>query len=168
MSADKKDVPVRGMLRLRRGAERLKRLLAEAMPSANANPELERLKVYLVQWATHQHNYRDGPKDAKGSVLADFYKSRGQTASEVLDAEGWAMSIMDSAMDDLLALPDGALMRATLRVRYLNEGIGGGGMGIRVFRNGRLAHLSMEEADRLADSGEIALIPIVKRKGLPL
>lgn len=159
---------VRGVLMRLRGAERLKQLAAESAPSTE-NPELARLKGYLVRWAHHQHAYRAGPERVGNSWLADYCKSRGQTASELMDSDGWAMSIIDAAIIDLSVQPDGVLMRAALRVRYLNEGITPQGeLRIRVFRHGRLEGMSVEEADRLADAGELALIPLVKRKGLPL
>jgi hypothetical protein len=159
---------VRGVLRRIRGAEYLKRLAEESAPTTE-NHELARLKAYLQQWANHQHAYRVGPERVGESTLADFYKSRGQSASESLDSEGWAMSVIDSSIDDLLPLQDGTLMRASLRVRYLNEGVSAAaGIQIRVFRSGRLEGISMEAADGYADAAEMALIPIVKRRGLPL
>jgi hypothetical protein len=79
------------------------------------------------------------------------------------------MAVIDASIDDLTALPDGMTMRAALRVRYLNEGIAPTGeLRIRVFRSGRLQGMSLEEADRLADAAENCLIPITKRRGLPL
>jgi hypothetical protein len=150
-----------------RGRERL-RSLAKVCGLLPENRELDRLRVYLLEWSQHQYAYSTKPRGLNDS-LADYVKSGRRSASEFLDTDGWAMSIIDTSINDLIALPDGTLMRAALRVRYLNEGIAPTGeLRIRVFRSGRLQSMSLEEADRLADTAETSLIPIVKRRGLPL
>ena len=42
------------------------------------------------------------------------------------------------------------------------------GFAVRVFRMKKLEHLSLLEVDALADRAELALIPALKRRGLPL
>jgi hypothetical protein len=151
-----------------RGRERL-RAMAEACGIIEPqNRELDRLRVYLLEWSQHQYAYSTKPKGLNDS-LADYVKSGYTTAVELYNNDGWAMAVIDASIDDLTALPDGMTMRAALRVRYLNEGIAPTGeLKIRVFRSGRLQGISVDEADRLADAAEISLIPIVKRRGLPI
>jgi hypothetical protein len=151
-----------------RGRERL-RALAEACGLVPANRELDRLRAYLLEWSQHQRSFGAKPKGANASTLADFVQSGWRGVEEHLDTNGWVMEVMDSSIDDLLTLPDGGSMRAALRVRYLNEGISPTGeLSIRVFRNKRLEGMSMAEADRLADAAELALIPLVKQRGIQL
>lgn len=160
----------RTMFRRLRGRERLMRLAAESVPKTREELELERLKSYLLEWADRQkHAY--GTRGSADSCLSEYTKSGSPSASELFEqSTGWAMAILDASMDDLIAIkPDGALMRPALRVRYLSEGIAPGGeLKIRVFRSGRLEGLSAVAADVLADRAEKALIPITKRRGLPL
>jgi len=152
-----------------RGRERL-RAMAEACGIIEPqNRAHDRLRDYLLEWSQHQHSYGTKPKNANASTLADFVKSGYRGVEEHLETNGWAMSIIDTSIDDLISLPNGGSMRAALRVRYLNEGIAPTGeLRIRVFRSGRLQGMSLEEADRLADAAELALIPMVIRRGLPL
>ncbi|OGT57543.1 MAG: hypothetical protein A3E01_08375 [Gammaproteobacteria bacterium RIFCSPHIGHO2_12_FULL_63_22] len=152
-----------------RGRARLESLAAESTMKTREQLELERLKAYLLSWATRQADH--GPKlGMTRSSLSDYMKTASPEASELLaQSDGWAMAVVDASIDDLIDKLDGAMMRAALRVRYLNEGLmPGAGIKIRVFRSGRLQDLSLMEADNLADRAEIALIPIVKRRGLPL
>lgn len=155
------------------GRQRLQELAAKSAEASASGPvrELERLRVYLLDWAQHQQRQR-GVSGVTGSMLADYMKSGNSSATELVEqSDGWAMSIIDASIDDLSTVmkPDGVLARAALRVRYLNEGLAPGGeIKIRVFRSGRLHAFSLLECDALADRAENALIPIVKRKGLPL
>jgi len=152
-----------------RGRERL-RAMAEACGVLEPeNRELDRLREYLREWSRSERSYGTKSQGLNESFLADYVKSGYRSVATHLVADGWAMAILDSSIDDLGSLHDGWAMRAALRVRYLNEGIAPTGeLRIRVFRSGRLQGMSMEEADRLADMAEIALIPITKRRGLPL
>lgn len=152
-----------------RGRERLRALAQACGVIEPQDRELDRLRGYLLDWARSQRSYSAQPKGPEGSFLADYVKSGRPSVNESLSITGWAMQILDASIDDLLALPNGQSMRAALRVRYLNEGIAPTGeLRIRVFRSGRLQGMSLEEADRLGDCAEIALIPITKRRGLPL
>lgn len=170
MAVEQKEKLAHRLFRKLQGRERLQGLAAAAQPSKE-NPELERLKAYLLDWSLHQAEvWRKTNGSHSQSTLAQFMKSDGQSAIKHLDSSyAWAFSLIDAALDDLLALKEGVLMRAAIRVRYLNEGIDPGGeRKIRVFRSNRLQLISIEEVDRLADDGENSLISIVKRRGLPL
>lgn len=150
--------------------ERLKHLADNPEPKTREESELERLRAYLRMWSERQ---RDAYKAAGGadSCLAYYMKSQSPEASELLEqSDGWAMTVIDASVDDLTGVgADGGMMRAALRVRWLNEGLAPGSeIKIRVFRSGRLQALSLIEADALADRAEVALVPIVKRRGLPL
>jgi hypothetical protein len=91
-------------------------------------------------------------------------KAHSATASEYLESsDRWAMEIVDTAIDDLATRPDGVVMRTALRNRLLNETV-----GARVFRYIRLAEMSTEAIDALADRAEREMVLICKRKGLPL
>lgn len=152
------------------GRERLLRLAREARESKVENPELERLKVYLLDWAMSQRRLDCARVEQNGSTLGQYMKTDSPTMSELLTgSDAWALGIINSAIDDLLLLPRGSEMRSALFVRYLNEGISrDAGFQVRVLRSGRLQNISLIEADALADAAELALIPIVKRHHLPL
>ena len=158
--------------RLRRrleGRNRLMGLAAENVPVSEAERELQRLRAYLLEWSHNQSRTAQIGRIV-GSPLAEYMKTATREAVDWLGAsDGWAMAIIDSSIDDLVAEPDGMLMRGALRARYLNEGISAvAGVRVRVFRSGRLQHMSLIEADALADRAELAMLPTVKRKGLPL
>lgn len=149
--------------------ERLQGLLAAARPSGE-NPELERLKVYLLDWAMSHRAIHGSRVEHGSSTLAQYMKSESPTSSELLGgSNAWALGVISSSVDDLLKLPRGSEMRSALHTRYLNEGISkDAGMQVRVLRSGRLQHISMMEADQLADAAEMALIPLVKGRNLIL
>ena len=149
--------------------ERLQQSAAESVPPTQEQRELQRLLVYLGDWAASEENVQ--PKlGTSGSSLADYAKSSSPTMTQLLSSSNaWALGIIDASIADLLGMIDGTKMRAALRVRWLNEGlVREAGIQIRVFRSGRLTSMTMEEVDELADRAERALVPICKRKGLPL
>lgn len=162
----------RTQMRRLRGRERLIELASQSAPPTDpVERELQRLHVYLKDWQEHQHRYRGAPSEGCGSTLAQFVKDSTQTAGGMLEqSDGWAMAVIDASIVDLHALqPDGGMLHAALRVRWLNEGLSrGSDTRVRVFRSGRLQHVSLEAADALADRAELALLAIVKRRGLPL
>lgn len=172
MQKEQKDTLLLKLLHKLNARERLKNLAAAISPVRTASDrELERLRAYLYAWADCQRDYHMKLGAASGSVFSLYLKGRSVNATDWLEqSDGWAMSIIDASMDDLIALPDGWRMRAALRCRLLAEGLlkNGKGMSVRVFRNGQMQSMSIEEADALADRAEDALVPIVKRKGLPL
>lgn len=151
------------------GRNRLTALAAESAPVSAVARELQRLQAYLLRWATYQKPVESARAESE-IPLAAYLKDDTREASDWLGgSDAWAMAIVDTAIDGLSTGPDGLLMRAALRARYLNEGVSrDAGVAVRVFRSGRLQHMSLLEADALADRAEAELVPIVKRKGLPL
>lgn len=168
--AKEKEKRIAGSLRKAAGRARLMALASEGVELSQQQREIERLRAYLLDWSWRQKEY--GPRlGIAGSCLEEYMKSASPTAIELFSkSDGWAASVIEASIDDLIGVPQGTLMRAALRVRYLNEGLSRepGEMKIRVFRAGRLTGLSLEETDALADRAETLLIPIVKRRGLPL
>ena len=145
--------------------------LAEATPAwTTGNPQLDRLRAYLIEWAACQKPISTARREHHESCLAQYMKSDSPTASSLLGgSDAWAMGIIDLAVTDLLKLPKGVEMHACLKVRYLNEGVSkAAGMHVRVFRSNRVQHLSLMEADALADEAEMALIPMLCKRNLPL
>lgn len=167
MADNNKNVALATLGRLR-GRERLMELARKAGPTRD-NTELERLKIYLLDWALCQRTL-DSAREQQDSALEKYMKSDSPTIADLIGGSDlWAVGIIESAMTDLVAMPRGSEMHSALRVRYLNEGISKqAGMAVRVFRHGRLQNVSLMEADRLADEGELALIPLVKKRALPL
>lgn len=169
MLAMTKEKRIAGAIREAAGRARLMALAANNGEVTQEQRELDRLRGYLLDWSQRQKEY--GPSlGVAGSCLEQYMKSASPTALELFSkSDGWAASVVEAAIDDLIDVPDGVLMRGALRVRYLNEGIAPGeGFKIRVFRHGRLHGLSLLECDMLADKAENLLIPICKRRGLPL
>ena len=165
-----KNTKIATTMRRLRGRERLLALARAARESTTENPELERLKCYLLDWAMSQRALDVARMNQGESTLGQYMKSDSPTMSELLNgSDAWALGIIATSIDDLLLLPKGSDMRSALFVRYLNEGISKElGHTIRIFRSGRLQAVSLMEVDALADAGELALIPIVKRHHLPL
>lgn len=167
--AMRKEEKVAGTLRRAAGRARLMALAAQTKEVSQEQREIDRLRAYLLDWSWRQKEY--GPKlGVAGSCLEQYAKSSSPSALELFaKSDGWAASVVEAAIDDLIDEKDGVLMRGALRVRYLNEGLSPGeGFKIRVFRHGRLLGLSLEECDALADRAELLLVPICKRRGLPL
>lgn len=160
---------IAGLFRKLRGRERLEALAEEGVQKTQFERELERLKSYLLEWSQRQKGAYSQESQAVSS-LSQYIKSASPSATELFEAsDGWAMTVIDAAIDSLSTLEDGLLMRSALRVRYLNEGLAPGGeIKIQVFRSGRLAEISLLECDELADKAESALVPMVKKRGLPL
>lgn len=169
LAAMNKQVKIAGTIRRAAGRARLMSLAAQSVEMPQEQREIERLRAYLLDWSWRQKEY--GPSlGIAGSCLEQYMKSASPSAMELFaQSDGWAALVVETAMDDLIEESNGVLLRAALRVRYLNEGIAPGeGFKIRVFRHGRLLGLSLVECDELADRAEKTLIPIVKRKGLPI
>lgn len=149
--------------------ERLHQLADNPDPKTPEDIALERLRAYLRDWRGSQPA-GFGPGGESGSTLGDLVKGSPEAMEMLAESDGWAMAVIDASVDDLTGVPEvGALMRAALRVRWLNEGVSKTGeIKIRVFRSGRLQALSLIECDELADRAERALLPIVRRRGLPV
>lgn len=126
---------------------------------------LDRLRAYLSDWADWTRKYRvqtglPNSVPYLDSMRASYSDSFGQPLDDYQTVNTVAMRIIDAAMTDLSqAMSHGP---AALNWRYLNAN------GPAVYRSGRLPGLSMMELDALADAAELALLPIVKRKGLLL
>lgn len=127
--------------------------------------QLDRLRGYLSDWQDWELRYRVdlGVPNAVpwARYMKDYAPSGDNEAShrETINIE--AMRIIDAGMDELqLASPE---LSTAIRWRYLNVSV-----QAQVFRTPRLAGLSLEALDDLADTGERALLPIVKRRGLLL
>ena len=147
--------------------ERFKTMLAAALAAGPATPaeiELARCRDYLDAWSLHQQMYR--PRlGAPGSSSFAPDQTSASTASEYYErSDAWAMQQVDAAVEeDLPSLPEGRALWLALRMRWLNIRV-----GPRVFRSNRLTHLDPGEVDELADAAERALIPILKRRKVPL
>lgn len=165
----KREAEEHRQLRRIRVRERLQQSARDSIPATQAERERARLRVYLGDWAASQGKVQQ-KLSAAGSSLSEYMKSSSPTMTELLGASNaWALGVVDVAIDELMELPQGSDMRAALRVRWLNEGVSKAAQAeIRVFRSGRLALMTLDQVDDLADQAERALIPICKRKGLPL
>ena len=116
-----------------------------------------------------ERGYAENLGIGSAEPLARQPTSAGCATDYLERADRWAMQVIEAAMDDLSVLPNGLKMRAALRLRYLCEGLErAAGVPLRVYRMHRLAGLSIEQVDRLADQAEEAMIPGVRRRGLPL
>jgi hypothetical protein len=127
--------------------------------------ELARVRDYLDAWVRHQEKYRPRLGLPSSSAFAPAL-SNARTASEYHErSDAWMLQQVDAAVEEDLPIlePDGRAMWLALRMRWLNVKV-----GPRVFRSGRLRHLDPAEVDDLADAAERALIPMFKRRKLPL
>ena len=168
MEKNEKEGTVRQLYRRLVGRERMTALLDTAQPMAE-RAELARLRDYLRQWAAYERGYAENLGIGSAEPLARQPTSAGCATDYLERADRWAMQVIEAAMDDLSVLPNGLKMRAALRLRYLCEGLErAAGVPLRVYRMHRLAGLSIEQVDRLADQAEEAMIPGVRRRGLPL
>jgi hypothetical protein len=137
---------------------------ARELPLAPEERELQRLRIYLLEWKEHLAAYRPrlGAPGTAGYLVGS--DSGVSTASEWLErSDLWAMDVIERGIDDLRKRRDGEALRAALMVRLLNLAI-----PAAVFRHGRLGGLAPGELDGLADRAEWELVPIVKLLGLPL
>lgn len=146
------------------GRDRLLRLAAAAAtePLPREKWEIQRLRGYLAEWVLFQEQYRVYLGTGRVCTFAQGTTDKVWSATEYLDrSQAKAMVDISTAIEDLSLQPDGSALRAALRVRLLNETV-----GAKVFRSGRLAVLQPSEVDDLADAAELALIPMLKKKGL--
>lgn len=166
---DPKELQARRLFRKLEVRERFREMMQAIVGAtlSREDRELQRLQEYLLDWSRHQKHKGLGLGLARMDVLQS---PQSKDAGDLLaSSDGWAMSVVDACVDDLCRLPGGMDLRSALRVKYLNEGVSReAGRQIRVFRSGRLASMSMIEVDELAGKAEKSLIPMVKRKGLPL
>jgi hypothetical protein len=169
LAAMNKQTKTAGTIRRAAGRARLMSLSSESVEMPQEQREIERLRAYLLDWSWRQKEY--GPSlGIAGSCLEQYMKSSSPTALELFSkSDGWAALVVETAMDDLIEEANGVLMRAALRVRYLNEGIAPGeGFKIRVFRHGRLLGLSLMECDDARRPCREDVDSNSEKKGLPL
>lgn len=144
--------------------DRLMTMAAEAAqkPLTREAWELQRLKGYLHEWADFQERYRAYLGTGRVCAFAAGNTNPIWEAMEYLEiSQRQAMADVGAAIEDLSVLPDGIAMRAALRIRLLHEAV-----GAKVYRHGRLTELRPSEVEGLADRAELALIPMLKKKGL--
>lgn len=166
---DQRELQARRLFRKLEVVERFKEMMraVAGVGLGREERELQRLQEYLLEWSRHQMRQGFGLGLARSDVLQS---PQSKDAGDLLaGSDGWAMSIIDACVDDLSGLPGGMDMRSALSVKYVNDGVSKlAGRQVRVFRSGRLARMSLIEVDELAYKAEKLLIPMVKRKGLPL
>jgi hypothetical protein len=123
--------------------------------------ELARLKRdYLPMWAALAYGSAVG-KGAPGEVPYVDYMKPGVSMGDADEApDPWVCNIIEAAILEIS--PKLPMARAALSVRYLNA------RGPAVYRSGRLERLETAEIEDLADKAERLLVPVVKRRGLPL
>lgn len=125
--------------------------------------ELARLKRdYLPQWASAAYGSAVGCGLPSQVPFADYMKGSVREFDETGegDPDHWVCNLIEAAIIEIT--PKLFLARAALGVRYLNA------RGPSVFRSGRLTHITPEEVEDLADESERRLVPVVKRRGIPL
>jgi len=127
-------------------------------------PALDRLRAYLSEWQVWEKRYVIDNGYPSSAPWARFMKTSAAWDAEatgVATINVPAMQIIDSGMESLHKTEP--VLSIAIRWRYLNVSV-----QAHVFRHKRLAGLSMEQLDELADGGERALLPIVVRLGMLL
>ena len=158
-----KEARARKLFRRLESRNRLEVLAAEQRSMSVDEVELARLKRdYLPVWAALARGSAVGKGLPTEAPLVDLMRP---TASWELqepcdNPDPWVANVIEAAIMELSG--EMPLGRAALTVRYLNA------EGPAVYRHGRLTHLTMGEVEDLADALELALVPEVKRRGLPL
>lgn len=126
--------------------------------------ELLRLKRdYLPMWAERDSGVSVGSGFPTDVPYRDYMKPHysGSYDPDPLP-DPWVSRLIDAAIDELTGTGGFGLARAALSVRYMSARLPS------VIRSGRLTQMECEEIEDLADRAELALVPIVKRRGLPL
>lgn len=143
-------------------------LAAMAIPTKKATTSnddedaLARLKRdYLPQWALLAYGSAVGRK-APGEVpYADYMRgscSNGPEDGE--DPDPWVCNVIEAAIEEIT--PMVPLARAALSVRYLNT------RGPSVYRSGRVEQVAPGMLEDIADDAERRLVPVARRRGIPL
>ena len=114
--------------RLIEGRARLAKLAEEGMHTrTREQAELERLQEYLRMWAHAERSEREQLQCPHAVPYINEARPTIDSYSEDRDyhwrLDRWARPILDACIDNLVELPDGWMMRAGLRVKYLNEGM---------------------------------------------
>lgn len=157
-----KEAAERRLFRKLQERDRLERLAS--VPGARKTAtqlEIEALKCYIDQWVRWMQRDSSGLELPHSSSFVEPGRSWEHCMLDALDTPNmWAIKIIDAAMNELATVPGGMQMRHAMRIRWLNQQL-----DCEVFRSSRL---TPEQVDDLADAGERALVPMVKRHGLPL
>ena len=126
--------------------------------------ELARLKRdYLPMWAERGRGATRGRGLPDGVPYRDYMKATPYCGGEHEDrADPVVCRLVDASIDELAGQRGMWHSRAALAVRYMSAGLPS------VFRSGRLQAMAQAEVEDLADEAERRLVPIVKRRGLPL
>jgi hypothetical protein len=124
---------------------------------------VSRVKRYLQEWAEFERGASCNGDSAPDEVPYLDYMVPSVDGGRLDDDEGYAPNpyvrkLVDAAIDDLT--PSMPLARAVLAVRYMNA------RGPSVYRSGRLLTVPPAELDNMADTAELRLIPICRRRGL--
>lgn len=125
--------------------------------------ELARLKRdYLPMWADFAYGSAVGRGLPAQVPFADYMKGSVRQFDESGDGkpDHWACNLIEASIMEIT--PKLFLARAALCVRYLNA------RGPAVYRSGRLTKVTRDEVEDLADEAERRLVPVVKRRGIPL
>ena len=157
-----KEAATRRLLRKLEERARLRALadIAEG-PKTMAEFEVSAVRDYLDQWATWMQRDQFGGEYPHASSFVEEGRSWEHSILDPLDVPNlWAIKIVDAAMIELAGVPGGLRMRVALQIRWLNENV-----DAAVFRSSRV---SLDQVDDIADAAERALIPMLKRRGLPL
>lgn len=125
--------------------------------------ELQRLKYeYLPMWADACYGSRVGTGLSGEVPYADYMKGSmrefDETGGRRIDHE--AVNKIDQAIDEIT--PKAPLALPALSMRYMNA------RGPSVFRHGRLLRVEKGVIEDVADLAERLLVPVLKRKGIPL
>lgn len=128
--------------------------------------ELARLKRdYLPMWAGRERSSTVGSSFPSEVPYVDYMKPGLPWAYDTEDqADPLVCRIIDEAINELSERDPTrmGLSRAALSVRYMSARLPA------VFRSGRLTHMEHGAIEDLADEAERRLVPIVKRRNLPL
>ncbi len=132
--------------------------------SPEEDDALQRLKRdYLPMWAAVASGSAVS-RGVPGEVpYADYMKGTMREFDETGEDEPdhWVCNIIEAAILEISpAIP---LARAALSVRYVMRA-----KRPAVYRSGRLQFLDPAEIDDLADRAELALVPVCRRRNLPL
>lgn len=123
---------------------------------------LARLKRdYLPMWASLAYGSAVGRGLPSAVPFARYMKGTVREFDHSGETQDhWACNVIEASIEEIT--PKIPLARAALSVRYLNA------RGPCVYRSGRLTHIGKADLEDLADQAERLLVPVAKRRGIPL
>lgn len=122
---------------------------------------LARLKRdYLPQWAELAYGSAVGRGVPSEVPYVDYMRASAAGGIHADEPDPWVCNIIEAGIDEIT--PKIPLARPALSVRYLNA------RGPSVYRSGRVEAIAPGTIEDIADQAEIALIPVCRRRGLPL